>query len=202
VPSLRKLPKETDNFSSDRLTAKHQAELDIPALPSLGEIRRRDEDFAAIHDHALCMPAAGIAQTLELLTEAVAGRPRIDDLVQIVATGPEVSGVANRDTSVVVSDLFSRAEASVVVIGYAVYQGQKVFQSLATRMSEQPGLKVKMYLDITRKPGDTSMESELIARYCHQFRTTQWPGGARLPEVYYDPRSTALNRAGAASLHA
>ena len=148
------------------------------------------------------MPAAGIAYTLELLAETIADRPKIEDLVQVVATGPEVSGVANRDTSVVVSDLFSRAEQSVVVIGYAVYQGQKVFQTLAARMNERPELNVRMYLDITRKPGDTTMASELVKRFCHHFRTTQWPGGARLPEIFYDPRSAALNRTGAASLHA
>jgi phosphatidylserine/phosphatidylglycerophosphate/cardiolipin synthase-like enzyme len=148
------------------------------------------------------MPAGGIAHTLELLAATMVDRPRIEDLVQLVATGPQVSGVANRDTSVVVSELFSQAEKSVLVVGYAVYQGQKVFQSLATRMTERPYLNVKMYLDITRKPGDTSMESELVKRFGHHFRTTQWPAGARLPEIYYDPRSLAADRTGAASLHA
>jgi phosphatidylserine/phosphatidylglycerophosphate/cardiolipin synthase-like enzyme len=148
------------------------------------------------------MPAAGIAHTLELLASALADRPRIEDQVQLVATGPEVSGVANRDTSVVVSDLFTRAAKSVVVIGYAVYQGQRVFQSLAARMNERPELRVRMYLDIPRKPGDTTIESELVRRFCHQFRKTQWPSSVCLPEIYYDPRSTALDRDSAASLHA
>jgi hypothetical protein len=123
------------------------------------------------------MSAVGIAYTLELLAATMADRPRIEDLVQVVATGPQVNGVANRDTSVVVSDLFSQAEKSVMVVGYAVYQGQKVFQSLAARMTERPDLNGKMYLDITRKPGDTSKESELVKRFCHHFHTTQWPAG-------------------------
>ncbi len=144
----------------------------------------------------------GIAYTLELLAQTISDRPTIEDLVQIVATGPQVTNVANRDTSVVVSDLFSRAEESVVVVGYAVYQGQKVFQSLAARMGHRPELNVRMYLDIGRKPGDTTIESDLVRRFSHHFRTTQWPHGTRLPAVYYDPRSAALDRAGAASLHA
>jgi phosphatidylserine/phosphatidylglycerophosphate/cardiolipin synthase-like enzyme len=148
------------------------------------------------------MPATGIAYALELLAATIIDRPRIEDLIQLVATGPPVSGVANRDTSVVVSNLFSQAEKSVIVVGYAVYQGQKVFQALATRMTERPDLSVKMYLDITRKPGDSSMESELVKRFCHHFRTTQWPDGARVPEIYFDPRSLAADRTGAASLHA
>jgi phosphatidylserine/phosphatidylglycerophosphate/cardiolipin synthase-like enzyme len=148
------------------------------------------------------MPEAGIAQTLELLAGALADRPRIEDQVQLVATGPELSGVANRDTGVVVSDLFSRAERSVAVIGYAVYQGQRVFQALAKRMAERSALNVRLYLDITRKPGDTTIESELVRRFCDNFRAKQWPTSAPLPEIYYDPRSVAVNRAGAASLHA
>jgi phosphatidylserine/phosphatidylglycerophosphate/cardiolipin synthase-like enzyme len=148
------------------------------------------------------MQPEGIAQCLELLAQTIAERPQMEDLVEIVATGPQVTGVANRDTSVVVSDLFSRAQKSVVVVGYAVYQGRKVFEALSKRMTERPDLNVRMYLDITRKPGDTSIESELVKRFCYQFRSTQWPPGARLPEIYYDPRSATLDRSKAAALHA
>jgi phosphatidylserine/phosphatidylglycerophosphate/cardiolipin synthase-like enzyme len=170
-------------------------------------IRPMVSDDAESVTHALgelagSMSATGIAHCLELLAQTITERPRLEDLVHIVATGPQVAGVANRDTGVAVSELFSRAETSVVVVGYAVYQGQKVFQALAKRMVELPNLKVRLYLDIGRKPGDTSMESELVKRFCHQFRTAQWPSGSRLPEIYYDPRSAALDRNGAASLHA
>lgn len=148
------------------------------------------------------MESAGIAGTLELLASALSERSKIEELVEIVTTGPQVSGVANRDTGVVVSELFRQAGQSVVVAGYAVYQGQKVFQALAARMNERPDLAVRMYLDIQRKPGDTSMESELVKRFCHMFKTTQWPNGSRLPEIYYDPRGVVLDRAKAAALHA
>ena len=99
------------------------------------------------------MPPAGLASTLELLASAISARPKIEECVEVVATGPQVSGVSNRDTGVVVSDLFRKAEQSVVVVGYAVYQGQRVFQALGARMAEKSELKVRMYLDIQRKPG-------------------------------------------------
>lgn len=79
-------------------------------------------------------PPAGIAQTLDLLAAAIDERPRLAELVDVVTTGPELGGAANRDTGVVVSDLFRKAEKSVIVAGYAVYQGQRVFQALAERM--------------------------------------------------------------------
>ena len=48
---------------------------------------------------------------------------------------------ANRSTAVVVSELFREAEHSVLVAGYAVYQGQRVFQALGDRMVQIPSLK-------------------------------------------------------------
>lgn len=123
-------------------------------------------------------------------------------MVDLVTTGPEAGGVTNRDTSVVVRDLFCTAEESVLVAGYAVYQGQKVFESLAERMTERPGLKVHMYLDIQRGRGDTTSAGDLERRFAHRFRETQWPRGKPLPEVYYDPRSLAFERDKCAALHA
>jgi phosphatidylserine/phosphatidylglycerophosphate/cardiolipin synthase-like enzyme len=69
-------------------------------------------------------------------------------------------------------------------------------------MAERPDLKVRMYLDIPRKAGDTTIEAELVQRFCHAFRKKQWPVGSRLPEIFYDPRSASLDRTSAAALHA
>jgi phosphatidylserine/phosphatidylglycerophosphate/cardiolipin synthase-like enzyme len=147
-------------------------------------------------------PPAGIIQTLDLLAAAIAERPRLAELVDVVTTGPELSGTANRDTGVVVSDLFRKAEQSVIIAGYAVYQGQKVFQALAERMAERPALKVRLYLDISRRPGDTTISAQLVQRFCRQFEESQWPAGKAIPEIYYDPRAVEIDRKKAAILHA
>jgi phosphatidylserine/phosphatidylglycerophosphate/cardiolipin synthase-like enzyme len=139
---------------------------------------------------------------LELLADSAAARPRLEDLVELVTTGPDSAGAAGRDTSVVVRDLFHNAHDSVTVVGYAVHQGQKVFQALAQRMTDCLHLRVRMYLDIQRNPGDTSAPSELVALFAHNFRTHQWPPGSRLPEVFYDVRSLEFERSKAAALHA
>jgi phosphatidylserine/phosphatidylglycerophosphate/cardiolipin synthase-like enzyme len=148
------------------------------------------------------IPPAAMARTLELLAAACESRPPIEDVVDLVTTGPEVRGVTNRDTSVVVRQLFHTAEESVLVAGYAVRQGQRVFQALADRMIERQNLKVRMFLDIQRRRGDTSARSELIRRFAHTFRTAQWPAERPLPEVYYDPRSLAVDPKACAALHA
>ncbi len=129
-------------------------------------------------------------------------RPPADDMVDLVTTGPEAPGCTNRDTSVVVRELFANAIKSVMVVGFAVYQGQQVFRALADRMLELPDLLVRMYLDIQRGPGDTSAPSELVRRFVDRFKTRQWPTGYPFPSVYFDPRSLASAGEQRTSLHA
>ena len=68
---------------------------------------------------------------IEAILQTRSRRLDANDLVDLVCTGPEAPGTANRDTGVVVRELFSSACDSVLVAGYAVYQGREVFRSLA-----------------------------------------------------------------------
>ena len=133
---------------------------------------------------SLGMSAEAMSACLELLAESVASRPPLEDLVDLVTTGPEAGGVANRSTAVVVSDLFRNAQRSVLVAGYAIYQGQKIFPSLAERMEQHADLQVRMFLDVPRAREDTSSSSAHLARFVHTFKTSQWPNGAPTPSVY------------------
>ena len=45
--------------------------------------------------------------------------------------------VTNRDSPVVVQELFRNAERSVLVAGYELYQAEAVFRTLANRMTDQ-----------------------------------------------------------------
>ncbi len=143
-----------------------------------------------------------IATTLELLAADRQSRLRFDDQLDVVTTGPEIHGVANRDTSVVVRELFANAKRSVLVAGYAVFQGQRVFQALADQMVSQPSLDVRLFLDIQRGPGDTTTGAELVRRFAGRFRTHQWPTGHPLPTIYYDRRSLEIGADKRACLHA
>jgi len=144
----------------------------------------------------------GLARMLEVLAEGLAQRPPLEELVDLVTTAPDSGTTVMRDTSVVVRDLFHNAKDSVVVVGYAVRQGQQVFQALANRIMELPSLQVRMYLDIQRNVGDTSAPSEVVARFLERFRSIQWPPGKRLPDIFYDPRSLATEPQQRASVHA
>jgi hypothetical protein len=146
-------------------------------------------------------PAAA-AYTLELLASALSERPSIDDLIDLVMTGPPIAGQGNRDTSVVVSNLFRSAEESILIAGYAIYQGQKVFHDLAERMVDCSAVKVRLFLDVQRRPGDTSASAEIVRRFVQRFKSEEWPMGKRFPEVFYDPRALSSDRLKRAALHA
>lgn len=143
-----------------------------------------------------------IASTFEIVLADRSIRPTFDEALELVTTGPDIDGIANRDTSVVVRDLFANATHSVLVVGYAVFQGHKVFQALADRMLAMPSLKVRLFLDIQRRPGDTSMANEVIRRFAAQFQASQWPRERPLPQIFYDPRSLDLSTTKRACLHA
>lgn len=141
-----------------------------------------------------------IATTLELLLRDRSKRRKGEAPIELVTSGPEAPGIANRDTAVVVRELFAHAKKSVLVVGYAVYQGASVFEALAERMEKIPELDVKLFLNIARPDRDKTNSEILVSRYAQRFRDSQWPKDCRLPSVFYDPRSVAEEKR--SSLHA
>ena len=157
-------------------------------------------ELRGLHDQGFT--SNQIATTIELLLQDRSERPIPEDVIDLVTTGPEAAGVTNRDTSVVVHDLFAHAQTSVLIAGYAVYQGQRVFQALADRMRERPELRVRLFLDIQRGHTDTTTAINLVRRFAERFVTHQWPKGSPCPALFYDPRSLSLSADKRTSLHA
>jgi phosphatidylserine/phosphatidylglycerophosphate/cardiolipin synthase-like enzyme len=122
-------------------------------------------------------------------------------VLELVWSGPESPGSESRDTGVLVAELFAAAEKSVLVAGFAVAQGKRVFRALSDRMSDLPSLKVRMFLNVSRPYRDLTTEAELVKRFADGFIANEWPG-SRLPEIYYDRRALAADAPKRASLHA
>jgi phosphatidylserine/phosphatidylglycerophosphate/cardiolipin synthase-like enzyme len=142
-----------------------------------------------------------LASLLEAVVQARKSQRPPTEIVELVWSGPETVGITNRDTGVVVRELFGTATTEVLIAGFAVYQGHSVFRRLAERMTEVPGLRVRLFLDIRRGWKDTTAASELVWKFNTHFRTAEWPG-SRFPELYYDPRSLEENQDERSSLHA
>lgn len=125
------------------------------------------------------------------------------DRKELVWTGPEVPGCPSRDTAVVVRELFRKAQREVLIATFALDSGEKaaaLFGELADRMDREPGLRVRMYVNIHRNKS-TEPDTSLLRAFVEHFRLSLWPG-RRLPEVYYDPRALLPQGGPRACLHA
>jgi phosphatidylserine/phosphatidylglycerophosphate/cardiolipin synthase-like enzyme len=186
-------------LKSNRLHAPYlaQAVERVVTCPLAATIAAGLEELAAL---GFTSPQIATSLELALLSRT---QPSIgQDYIDLVTTGPEVAGVSNRDTSVVVRELFAHAHESIFLAGYAVYQGMQVFAELADRMEQRPGLQVRFVLDIPRPSGDLSTNEEVVRRFVNHFRRCQWPELKPLPELYYDPRSLEMNPARKTCMHA
>lgn len=148
------------------------------------------------------MTSVQVAIVVEGMVAARRSQPRMSDEVELVWTGPEMPEMINRDAAVVLRELFQQARESILVVGFAAYKARTIFQELANRHVEQPGLHIRICLNIERKFGDTSLESELVRRFASKFRKDHWPPDRTLPDLYYDPRSLAIDPECRSSLHA
>jgi phosphatidylserine/phosphatidylglycerophosphate/cardiolipin synthase-like enzyme len=147
------------------------------------------------------MTSSQMALLVDAVADARASTPNLSEVVDLVLSGPEVPGIPTSDTLAIMRRLIDEAMSEVLLVGYAIYQGKRVFERLAARMDEKPELRVWLCLDISRKQTDTSLPEELVRRFVSDFREKHWPG-TRLPELYYDPRSLADSRDKRSSLHA
>jgi len=164
----------------------------------LGSHRAQD---AALELEALGLDPPQLGIALGLLARERSALVSHADRVELVWTGPEVQGSGSRDTGVVLRELFSSAESSVLVSGFVVYQGRSIFEALARRMTERSELRVQLFLNIPREFGDARPEAILVKEFKDSFASSQWPG-SRLPELFYDPRALSQVREGRTSLHA
>jgi len=141
-----------------------------------------------------------LATFLRGLAEAAGASLKPSQLFDVVLSGPAVPGVPTADTAAVMHTLLTLAEDEVFLVGYAVYNGRKLFEPLAARMRDRPNLSVTICLDIRRPVGDTRGATEIVTAFAREFRERHWPW-LQVPKLYFDPRSleTGPERA---SLHA
>ncbi|MGB7442863.1 MAG: DISARM system phospholipase D-like protein DrmC, partial [Coleofasciculaceae cyanobacterium] len=105
---------------------------------------------------------------------------------------------------IVVQELFSTAQDSVLISSYALDKGKKgreLFQVLATRMDANPKLQVRMFLNVQRPYRNKASESVILREFADTFRHKIWTG-IRLPEVFYDSRSLSTETGSRTCLHA
>lgn len=127
------------------------------------------------------------------------------DAIDLVWTGEDMLGAESRDTRVVVEELFSHANRSVLISSFALDTGEKakaLFRPLSQRMKSKPQLQVRLFVNVKRPFGKNDKSNETLLReFSETFRNNIWPS-SQLPEVFYDPRALAKGVSPRACLHA
>lgn len=132
-------------------------------------------------------------------------RERAGDPLQfldLVLSGPKVSAIPVRTTEAVFDSLIAGAHSELLVTGYAVHDGRRLFEGLARRMNENHGLRVSMVIDFKRYGDTTTAPEELSLRLTREFWAKHWPSSDRKPRLAYDPRSLAKEPDSRAVMHA
>lgn len=154
--------------------------------------------------HQMGMTTEHTAYMLRLVAQERTLSQTNRDRIDLVWTGHEVFSSESRDTSIVVRELFSTAQSSVLISSYALDKGRKgkeLFQVLADRMDANSNLQVRMFLNVQRPHRSAASESVILRGFAETFRKEVWPG-ARLPEVFHDPRSLSTETGPKTCLHA
>ena len=173
---------------------------------STSQIRR-----AGIPDHAELvqswLPEAmeqfgsipALAAAIRLLRADRGRQDRQGSHPELIMTGPAIDDDPNRDTRVVVREVFESVRRSVLIVGYAFFGSDKIFEPLARRMGQDPALTARIVVNIHPERGQTP--DQTIRQYAVNFLKTSWPFHPR-PEIYYLRGSFEDQGSRRASVHA
>ncbi len=80
------------------------------------------------------MTSAQISMLVDAIADARDTTPQPSSLFDLVLSGPDVPGIPTADTAAVMQTLIEEAKSQVLLVGYAVHNGQRLFKRLAERM--------------------------------------------------------------------
>jgi len=141
----------------------------------------------------------GVIAAIQLIREERRRRSASSSGPELILTGPAFEGVSIRDTRVVVRELFASARRTVLIVGYAFYAGDSIFEPLAERMACRPEMRVRLVVNVQRRGGRTA--SQAVEDFARDFWQSSWPFHPR-PEVFYAHETSAGQRAALARVHA
>lgn len=143
------------------------------------------------HFKALGMHEKAVAYTLSLLVQQQESHKQYRDRIEVVWTVPAIEGNRDRDTSLVVENLFRQARREIWIATYVLDQPRKafqIFQPLMVNMAANPDLETHILLTIQRPYKSNIHPSNLLRQFSANFCQELW-GTSRKPEIFYDART-------------
>lgn len=131
-----------------------------------------------------------------------AAEPDSSKVFSLVLTGPHIDNAETAATEATFDVMVEQFKKRLVIVGFSLHDGAKIFKRLAERMNAEPDLQVIFCFNIVRKYGDTTVSEELVEKFICDFKSKNWPKSAtRCPDVYHFPTSLTIGST-TTSLHA
>lgn len=122
--------------------------------------------------------------------------------IDLILSGPDVTGTPVVDTRTTVMSLFEEAQMEVVVSSYVFRNASEFFGNLASKHDADERFRVRLFVDLShQRPPPHLSQSIVSAAFATEFMAKHWPG-KRYPEIWYDPRSFDIQESGGGVLHA
>jgi len=118
---------------------------------------------------------------------------------ELIMTGPAIGEDSNRDTRVVVREIFESVKKSALIVGYAFVGSDAIFEPLARRMGQDSALTARIIVNI--HPAQGRAPDRVVRQFAGNFVSSSWPFHPR-PEIYYLPDSIEIRGSRRASVHA
>jgi len=131
-----------------------------------------------------------------------AAEPDSSKVFSLVLTGPHIDNAETAATEATFDAMVEQFKKRLLIVGFSLHDGAKIFKRLAERMDADPELEVTFCFNINRKFGDTTASDEYIKGFIEDFKNKNWPKSAkRRPNVYHFPTSLVIGST-TTSLHA
>jgi phosphatidylserine/phosphatidylglycerophosphate/cardiolipin synthase-like enzyme len=140
-----------------------------------------------------------LSAAIKLILEDRSRSTRDGSQAELILTGPVAGDDSVRDTRVAVREIFESARHTVLIVGYAFYGSDRIFEPLARRMGSDPTLTTRIVVNIKPEPGRTPAHS--VRRFADDFLRSNWPFHPR-PRLYYLPDYLENQSSRRASVHA
>ncbi|MCU0692710.1 MAG: DISARM system phospholipase D-like protein DrmC [Polyangiaceae bacterium] len=129
-------------------------------------------------------PLAGMME--RLARERRQADDRYASLAQLVWSGASEDEQASRDTAMALREVFGRAEHRVLISTFVIHGGRSLFEPLAARLRQCPGIKVELYVNLL--PDEVGADERgAVSRFLDVFTRDHWPMDQPQPEIYYHP---------------
>jgi len=140
-----------------------------------------------------------VSAAIRLVLEDRTRSTRDGSHAELILTGPGGRDEPVRDTRVAVREVFESARHTVLIVGYAFYGSDRIFEPLACRMGSDSALNTRIVVNIQPEPGRTPAQA--VSRFADGFLRSNWPFHPR-PDLFYLPDYLENQSSRRASVHA